>query len=83
MRYFHPTQIPRSETLTSLEWIGPLVKCSSINHKGDSFPVTWADDGELYSGAGDPNWAMIDGVLQSTACLPRNRNTACIRKSLG
>lgn len=62
MKYLHPTQIPRSKTITGLEWIGPLTPCLSVNHKGDSFPVTWADDDQLYSGAGDPNWLMIDGV---------------------
>jgi hypothetical protein len=30
---------------------------------GDTFPMTWADDGEIYASAGDPNWgAKWDGL---------------------
>ena len=25
---------------------------------GDTFPMTWADDEEIYASAGDPNWAQ-------------------------
>src|ERR1035437_4270517 len=39
--------------------IGPLVtyfaKAGAQIH-GDTFPMTWADNGEIYASAGDPNW---------------------------
>src|ERR1035438_2210873 len=39
--------------------VGPVVpyfaKAGAQIH-GDTFPMTWADDGEIYASAGDPNW---------------------------
>lgn len=61
MNYMHPTQIPRSKDIPSLEWIGPLVSREPENYMGDSYPVAWADDDALYVSAGDPNFLFIDG----------------------
>ena len=30
---------------------------------GDTFPMTWADDGEIYASAGDPSWGGKDDGL--------------------
>lgn len=42
-----------------LSVIGPLspwFSRSSLQIRGDTFPMTWADDDEIYASAGDPNW---------------------------
>ncbi|MCL2361067.1 MAG: DUF4185 domain-containing protein [Defluviitaleaceae bacterium] len=59
MKYNHPTDIPMSKAL-SFEWIGELIYTASSNVHGDTYPVTWADDDELYTGVGDPCWRVIN-----------------------
>jgi len=66
MKYYHPTQIPRSSYFRSLEWIGERIVCADVNVRGDTYPQTWSDDDELYTGVGDPNCILVDGKLQST-----------------
>jgi hypothetical protein len=39
--------------------IGPLVDyfaSAGAQIHGDTYPMTWADDGEVYASSGDPNW---------------------------
>ncbi len=60
MDYAHPAMIPLSKDLF-FDWIGPRIPCASQNIKGDTYPVAWADDGELYVGTGDPLWMVKDG----------------------
>ena len=60
MKYTHPTQIPMSKKLF-FDWIGDRIPVSSNKVRGDTHPMTWADDGNIYTGVGDPNWMVIDG----------------------
>lgn len=60
MKYHHPTEIPRSKKLF-FEWLGDRIPVSSPNVKGDTHPMTWADDNEIYMGTGDPGWMVRDG----------------------
>lgn len=83
MKYSHPTQIPRSKSITGLEWTGPLISCKTKNHMGDSFPVAWADDDALYAGAGDPNWLMIDGVATLNRAFTEEQSIAGYSKYTG
>ena len=62
MRYTHPTQLPRSKTLVSLEWLGDRIPVSQPDRKGDTHPMTWAADDEIYIGTGDAFWIWKDGV---------------------
>jgi len=42
-----------------LKLIGPVVPYfakAGYQIHGDTFPLTWADDDEIYTSAGDPNW---------------------------
>lgn len=52
--------IPRSKVYSGLEWLGERItyagKINNEEVKGDSFPLTWADDDEIYTSAGDPCW---------------------------
>ena len=61
MRYKHPTDIPVSKTLF-FDWIGDRIPVSSVNVKGDTHPITWADNDIMYMGTGDPLWMVRDGV---------------------
>jgi hypothetical protein len=60
MRYNHPTEVPVSKKLF-FDWIGNLIPTTSVRVKGDTYPITWADDDLLYTGTGDPWWLVRDG----------------------
>ena len=63
MRYKHPTEIPRSKVFASLEWLGDRIPVSVNGIRGDTHPMTWAADDQVYIGTGDPNWTVIDGKI--------------------
>ena len=48
--------VPRSEVIAGIEWLGERLPYPEPDIKGDTFPMTWADDGEIYTSAGDPLW---------------------------
>lgn len=48
--------IPQSTTIKGLEWRSERIPYGEHDVKGDTFPMTWADDGEIYTSAGDPCW---------------------------
>lgn len=52
-------EYPPPATGEDLDKIGPVAPYfgkSGYQVRGDTFPMTWADDGEIYASAGDPNW---------------------------
>jgi len=58
---FH--NIPQSAYIKSFRWEAERVPYPEPDIKGDTFPMTWADDGEIYASAGDPLWgAKPDGL---------------------
>lgn len=63
MRYRHPTEVPRSKAFASLEWTGDRIPVSPEGIRGDTHPMAWADDDEIYVGTGDPNWFLLDGKI--------------------
>lgn len=71
MRYTHPTQIPRSKTLTSLEWLSDRIPVSTEGIRGDTHPMAWAADDQIYIGTGDPNWTVVDGKIVNGAIPER------------
>ncbi len=46
----------KSEYIKAFEWCGDRLSYPEADIKGDTFPMTWAEDGEVYTSAGDPNW---------------------------
>jgi hypothetical protein len=52
--------VPESRLITGIEWIGDAIPYEGTvggeRVRGDTYPVTWAADGELYTAAGDPHW---------------------------
>src|SRR5690349_21315539 len=61
MKYNHPLELPKSEKLSASTWIGPGTPCPVNGLHGDTHPMTWAADDQMYMSAGDPSWALIDG----------------------
>jgi len=55
--------IPKSEIFAGLEWTGAAVPYPEPQIKGDTYPITWADDGELYTSSGDPWWGESNDGL--------------------
>ncbi len=59
----HKFNLPRSTVITGLEWLGERMGYGEPDIRGDTFPMTWADDGEIYASAGDPQWGETrDGL---------------------
>ena len=53
MRVF---QVRRSDVIECLDWLGQQVPYPVKEIKGDTFPMTWGPDGEIYTSSGDPNF---------------------------
>lgn len=49
-------QIQKSSVIQSFAWQGARIPYPAPEIKGDTYPMTWADDGEIYASAGDPCW---------------------------
>ena len=47
---------PKSDLIRGIEWTGERVSYPVEEIKGDTFPMTWADDDEIYTASGDPNF---------------------------
>jgi len=58
-----PFSIPKSTFIKSFQWRGDRISYPEPDVKGDSFPMTWADDGEIYTSAGDPLWGETQSGL--------------------
>jgi len=48
--------LPKSNVIRSFEWLGPSVPNPETGQRGDTFPITWAADNNLYTSACDPEW---------------------------
>jgi len=48
--------IPESTIFAGIEWLGDRIGYGEKDVKGDTYPMTWADDDEIYASAGDPLW---------------------------
>lgn len=60
--YRHPLEIPASGAIRGFKWTGPRIPCPQPGIHGDTHPMTWAADSEIYMSAGDPNFAYFDGL---------------------
>ena len=53
----------KSRVIAGFEWTGDRIGYPEPDIKGDTFPMTWADDDEIYTTAGDPLWGeTTDGL---------------------
>ena len=48
--------IPKSKAIKGLTWLGERLPYPEFAIRGDTYPMTWADDGEIYASSGDPQW---------------------------
>jgi hypothetical protein len=55
--------LPHSTFFAGLEWLGERIPYPEAEKKGDTFPMTWADDDEIYTSAGDPLWGETTSGL--------------------
>jgi len=56
-------EIPESSVIKGFEFIGDRIGYGEFDVQGDTYPVTWADDDEIYTAAGDPLWGeSISGL---------------------
>ncbi|MDR2607887.1 MAG: hypothetical protein LBC57_05790 [Treponema sp.] len=53
----------KSSIIKKFEWLGPRIPYGEKDIKGDTFPLTWADDDEIYTSSGDPNWGETSSGL--------------------
>jgi len=49
--------VDRSPVIKGLRWTGGTRPYPELRIKGDTFPITWADDNNCYTSSGDPLWA--------------------------
>jgi hypothetical protein len=59
----HKFPVPKSKVIAGIEWLGERTLYPLVTIRGDTFPMTWAADGEIYTSAGDPGWGSSkDGL---------------------
>src|ERR1700676_4095554 len=49
-------EVKQSELLTGIQWLGEEIPYGDTSKRGDTFPLTWASDNNVYTSAGDPLW---------------------------
>jgi len=55
--------LPQSTYIKKFSWIGERLPYPEKDIRGDTYPMTWADDDEIYTSAGDPLWGeTINGL---------------------
>lgn len=47
---------PKSKFIKSFKWTGEPVMYPDKSVRGDTYPMTWADDDKIYTSSGDPGW---------------------------
>jgi len=50
------SHIPKSTYIKGIEWLSDRIPYPDHSVKGDTYPVTWADDDAIYTSSGDPLW---------------------------
>ena len=56
-------RIDKSSVIQGISWTSDRLSYGDRAVKGDTYPMTWADDDGLYTAAGDPFWGeSISGL---------------------
>ncbi len=77
----HKFPVPKSKLITGLEWLGERIPYPEPTIKGDTFPMTWGADGEIYTSAGDPIWCGEDDGLDAEKFLGTPPDYKIVRTS--
>jgi len=48
--------IPKSTVIKNFKWEGERIPYPEKEIKGDTYPMTWADNDVIYASSGDPSW---------------------------
>jgi len=55
--------IQKSDYIKGIQWQSERIPYPELEIKGDTYPMTWAADGEIYASCGDPLWGEThDGL---------------------
>lgn len=49
-------RVPQSELIAGFRWLGERLPYREAEIKGDTFPMTWAENDLIYTSSGDPLW---------------------------
>ena len=55
--------VPKSTLIEGFEWLSERIPYPEFDIKGDTHPMTWAEDDEIYVSAGDPLWGETESGL--------------------
>jgi len=56
-------RIPRSTLIEGIEWMSDRIPYPDEAVTGDTYPMTWATDGDIYTSSGDPLWGETPSGL--------------------
>ena len=48
--------IPKSDIIKGIQWTSERLGYPEPDVKGDTYPMTWGPDGDIYTSSGDPCW---------------------------
>ena len=73
-----------SDRIAGWDWLGEEIPYTAAIGgeavRGDTFPMTWAADGEIYTSAGDPNWGASRWGLDIERIVQAARRTTRIEQ---
>jgi hypothetical protein len=49
-------EVKQTAFFSGIEWLGEEIPYGDTAKRGDTFPLTWAGDNNIYASAGDPLW---------------------------
>lgn len=59
----HTFPVPKSKVIKGLEWTSERYSYPIYKVLGDTYPMTWGPDGEIYASSGDPGWGQSNDGL--------------------
>jgi hypothetical protein len=60
---FDLSKFPKSKAIKEFAWLDSRMPYPEKEIKGDTFPLTWGADDEIYTSSGDPNWGETHSGL--------------------
>ena len=57
------TTYPKSTKIKGIQWVGERIGYAEESVKGDTYPMTWGADDNIYTSSGDPLWGESESGL--------------------